>query len=232
MIPRRSPIAVAVGVLERARIDLVDHRVLPPLLNNGVRPFVHSAAPRGRCPRRRASRSAPASAERLDVRDRLAHDVGPARAACRCRTGRGRGRRTRARSAARAARRRAPCRRRSGGSSRAARAAAARAPGRWSSVWILRKPAREVRDHRAGVVGHDPQARVRLEHAGVDQAAHGGGRLVRPADRPPDAVLRRRLGRVVGPRRAARRVQPDRDVELLRAREQRREAGVVERRGR
>ena len=76
-----------------------------------------------------------------------------------------------------------------------------------------RQPPGEVRHHRAGVMRDDLQARVAVEVAGVDEPRHAHRRLVRPAERPPDAVPRPVLLGIVAPGVAARGVHPDRPVE-------------------
>ena len=66
------------------------------------------------------------------------------------------------------------------------------------------------------------QVGVAREDAGEDQPGHEHRGVVGPAERPPDLVLRLLLGqRVVRPGRVARRVNPDRPVQLGHAGEHR-----------
>ena len=76
------------------------------------------------------------------------------------------------------------------------------------------EPAAHRRDHRSHVMGDDLQVGKLLQPAGEDEARHRNRGLIRPAERPPDVVLRTLLVWIVGPLVAARRVQPDRLAEL------------------
>src|SRR5579883_1897223 len=64
------------------------------------------------------------------------------------------------------------------------------------------------------VMHHQLEARIVVERLGKDEARHRGRGLVRPAERPPDFVERLLLVEIVGKVRVARRMDPDRLVEL------------------
>src|SRR5215207_5933680 len=74
--------------------------------------------------------------------------------------------------------------------------------------------AGEVRDHPAAVVGEDLETGVTIEHAVEDDAGHERRCLVRPAERPPDLVLRGGLADVVGEALVAVGVRPHHPVAL------------------
>jgi hypothetical protein len=78
-------------------------------------------------------------------------------------------------------------------------------------------------------MGDDLEVRVPLEEAGEDEPGHGDAGLVRPAQRPPDLVLRGVLGGVVGEARAAGGVHPDGQVPPGHLVEHRAERRVVQR---
>src|ERR671915_327299 len=86
----------------------------------------------------------------------------------------------------------------------------------------------EEGDHAARVVRDDLEIRMADEDAGEDEPGHEDRRVVWPPEEPPDLVLRLPLVGVVGPGRVARRMHPNRPVELGHAGEQRLEAGIVE----
>src|SRR3989442_682871 len=91
------------------------------------------------------------------------------------------------------------------------------------------RAALEVRQHRAHVVRDDREVRVTVEEPREDQTRHRGGRLVGPAERPPDVVARPLLPGVVGEDRGPRRVEPDRQPARRHTVEERRPLGLVER---
>ncbi len=92
-----------------------------------------------------------------------------------------------------------------------------------------REAGGKVWHQAAAVVREHALARVALQVPGIDEAGEGGGGLVGPAEGPPQAIVGPALGRIVGPRRAARRVQPHGAAGLLQPGEQRLEARIVER---
>src|SRR5215468_5352326 len=75
-------------------------------------------------------------------------------------------------------------------------------------------PSLAERDHRAQVVRDDDELRMAIEESGEDQTSHRHARFVRPAEGPPEIVLRPRLPCVVRHRRRPGRVQPDRQPSL------------------
>ena len=70
---------------------------------------------------------------------------------------------------------------------------------------------------------------ILVERLGEHEPRHGDARLVGPAEGPPDLVERLLLVEVVRDLRAARRMQPDRLVELVHGGEERLELGPVQR---
>ena len=85
------------------------------------------------------------------------------------------------------------------------------------------------RHDAAEMMGDDLQVRILVHDARIDQPHHRRAGLVGPAERPPDFVFRFRLGQIIGGIRRARRMQPDRLVELVHGGEERLEGRVVER---
>ena len=73
--------------------------------------------------------------------------------------------------------------------------------------------ALEVRHHAAQVVGDDLQVRMAVEQTRKQQARHGHGGLVRPAEGPPQVVLGALFADVVGEVGRPRRVHPDWQVD-------------------
>ncbi len=84
------------------------------------------------------------------------------------------------------------------------------------------------RHDAAEVVGDDFEVRIFVHDLGEHQPRHRRRGLVGPAEGPPDFVSRFLLAGVVGEAGVARRMQPDRLVELLHRREKRLELRFIE----
>ena len=89
--------------------------------------------------------------------------------------------------------------------------------------------ALEVRHHAAQMVGDDLQIRLPVKQTREEQPTHRHRRFVRPAERPPEVVLRARLARVVCECRGAGRMHPDRQVDRRHALEHLQVFRLVER---
>src|ERR1700745_2501876 len=68
-----------------------------------------------------------------------------------------------------------------------------------------------------------------IEYTGENHTRHKNTRLVRPAKNPPKFVFRFFLGLIVRKARSARRIHPNRYIEVSRLLEDRQEIGLIER---
>ena len=87
----------------------------------------------------------------------------------------------------------------------------------------------EIWNHAAHMVGDDLEVGKAVEQSLEHDVRHRDARLVGPAERPPDLVMALLLLLVVGEVRAARRMEPDRQVELRHQLEQRKRLRCGER---
>src|SRR5262245_48480675 len=86
-----------------------------------------------------------------------------------------------------------------------------------------------VGDHATEMMGDDLEPRIAVEQAAKHHAHHRHGGVVGPAEAPPHLEPRLLLLRIIRHARRARRVQPDRQIELRHGRENRLEGFFVER---
>src|SRR6516164_3154351 len=84
-------------------------------------------------------------------------------------------------------------------------------------------------DHPAEMMGDDLEPRIAVEQAAKHHAHHRHRGVVGPAEAPPHLEPRLRLLGIIRHARRARRVQPDRQIELRHGRENRLENFFVER---
>src|SRR5262245_24089979 len=89
--------------------------------------------------------------------------------------------------------------------------------------------ALEIWDHCPHMMGDDLYVRKPVEEARKNQPRHSHTRLVWPAERPPDFVLRFRLSWIIRKPGAARRVKQDRKIILGHHLENRRILWTIER---